>query len=159
MLGWVTKTQIENHNSTGLRTQTTGFMAFTAAEKWSGKLWKGEPQRRSARFCTGWLLNHAGMGTLQSNSDRTKMTSTEISAAAHHRKDRVWSLSPAKLTTHSKTKKPLERNITELSFYNISIIMSPKIIRHRRNRKMWPILKRKDYHQKSIINLILRLWN
>lgn len=39
-------------------------------------------------------------GTLQDNSDRTKITSTEISATAHHRKYRVCSIIPAKLNAY-----------------------------------------------------------
>lgn len=128
-------------------------MAFTAAEKWSGKLWKGRLQRGvpNSAQADSWTMQ----AWVQSNSDSSKMTSREISAAAHHRNDRDWSLSPDKLTAHSKTKNPIERHITELSFY-YSVIISSNIIKYRRNRKMWPIMKRKHDHQ---WRLTLRCWN
>lgn len=80
--------------------------------------------------------------TFQSYAASTKMTVTDISAAAHHRTDGVWSLSPGKLndckTKLNSTKNPNSGKKYKgiQSLYNMPVTMSPKTITHRRNRKM-----------------------
>lgn len=76
-------------------------MPITKAEKWSGKSWKEDSHTggvSNSAYTNLWIVQ--AKGTLQGNSDHTKITPTEISATAHHREYRVCNISPAKLNAY-----------------------------------------------------------